>query len=293
LQKTFLQKETQTMILETHKPSGTVRNFVSSISFLQGDATGAAFQRVYQTIIINLETNFAVSPLYDAKAIPVENKSVIWINGMQDIPIMIENKGTTKMYVVGVNSGMLPYLVSLPAYETNNQAVSAEHWASPDIFALRGQLLTCSIQEGFALIEKYFTGLLLKKDVSNLDKILWLNKAIDTHTVDDICLALGVTRKKLREDALHLYGASVKNLQGMIRFNKTLSVIAHNAQGMLSSIHSFYDQSHFIRDFRIRTGMTPIQYKRLCQQFPFIKYTPNFIALQKETFLQFISTSNQ
>jgi AraC-like DNA-binding protein len=281
------------MTLETYKPSDNLRPFVSSISFLQGDGTGAAFQRVYQTIIINLETNFSVSPLYDAKAVPVENKSVIWINGKQDIPIMIENKGITKMYVVGVNSGMLPYLTDLPAYKTNNKAVSAEHWASPDIFALRGQLLTCSVREGFTLIEKYFTSLILKKDISSLDKILWLNKAINTHTVGDICQALGMTRKKLREDALHLYGASVKNLQGMIRFNKTLSVISHNAQEMLSSIHSFYDQSHFIKDFKIRTGMTPIQYKKLCQRFPFIKHTPNFIALQKETFLQFISIHNE
>jgi AraC-like DNA-binding protein len=280
------------MIVETYKPTDTLGHFVSSISFLQGGGTGAAFQRVYQTIIINLETNFLVSPLYEAKAVPVENKSVIWINGKQDIPIMIENKGITKMYVIGVNSGMLPYLTNLPAYETNNKAVSAEHWASPDIFSLREQLLTCSIKEGFTLIEKYFASLLLKKDVSNIDKVLWLNNAINTHTVDDICQTLGVTRKRLREDALHLYGASAKNLQGMIRFNKTLSVIAHNAQEMLSSIHSFYDQSHFIKDFKIRTGMTPIQYKRLCQQFPFIKYTPNFIALQKETFLQFISTHN-
>ena len=38
-----------------------------------------------------------------------------------------------------------------------------------------------------------------------------------------------------------------------------------------------------------RAGITPLQYRRLCQQFPAIRYTPNFLPLEQETFLQFIS----
>ena len=61
----------------------------------------------------------------------------------------------------------------------------------------------------------------------------------------------------------------------------------------LSAIHPYFDQSHFIHDFKARTGITPLQYRRLCQHFPFIRHTPNFIALPQETFLQFISNADR
>jgi hypothetical protein len=70
-----------------------------------------------------------------------------------------------------------------------------------------------------------------------------------------------------------------------------LEKIATSASGSLSSMHDYFDQSHFIHDFKDRTGITPLQYRRLCRQFPFISRTPNFLALSQETFLQFIAGS--
>src|SRR5581483_7964633 len=132
-------------------------------------------------------------------------------------------------------------------------------------------------------------------DFTGLKKVTWLAQAMYTHTVNDICRELGITRKRLRSEAQHYFGDSVKNIQGIIRLNKTLATIAtattkpHRiAAGSLSSLHEYFDQAHFIHDFKARTGITPLQYRRLCQQFPFIAQTPNFIALPRETFLQFI-----
>lgn len=281
------------MQFEFYQPSGFLKNFIHSITYLHGDGTGAAFQRVYQTIIFNLGANFYISPLYDRTAPGVENVSNVWINGKQDIPIMVENRGSTKMYVVGIQGGMLPYLTNLSADTTNNQATSAAVWGDPEIFTLHEELMTSDVQHGFERIDFYFSRRLAKTNLQDIDRLRWLNEAIHTDTIESICQSLGITRKKLREDTLYHYGASAKNLQGMIRFNKTLASIAHHSDKSLSEIDAFYDQAHFSKDFKNRTGMTPLQYKRLCQQYNFIKHTPNFIALKKETFLQFISAHPQ
>jgi AraC-like DNA-binding protein len=278
------------MKLEVYHPQGFLKNVVESITYLSGNGTGVAFQRMYQVIIINLGTNFSVSPLYAAAPKTNEHTDTVWINGKQEAPLMIENHGITEMYVIGMRSGMLPYLADLPALETNDLAVGAEHWTSKEIFNLREQLLASTdIHAGFVLIEKYLTELLLQKDLSNLNKIQWLDKAMNTSTVGEICQSLGVSRKKLRSETQHYFGGSVKNIQGIIRFNETLASIAANDHHSLSSLHDYYDQSHFINDFKARCGITPLQYKKLCQQYPDIKYTPNFIPVQRETFLQFIS----
>jgi AraC-like DNA-binding protein len=277
---------------QVYIPKGDLKDFVESIHYLSGDVigTGVAFPRMHQVIIINLGSNFTTTDVYDISKKEQEVTGTVWINGMHASPFMLGNRGTTAMYAIGLKLGMVPYFANLPASETTDLAVEAEHWTSPEIFNLREQLLACpDVQSGFLIIEKYLLNIVRNRDLSNLEKIKWLGKTIHSQPVNEICRLLGVTRKRLRNEATHYFGSSVKSIQGIIRFNQILATIAGNPHRSLSSLHEYYDQSHFINDFKARTGITPLQYKRLCQQFPDIKYTPNFIPLKKETFLQFIS----
>lgn len=277
------------MTIETHKPNGLLSEFVDSINYLAGDSlgTGVAFPRMHQVIIINMGSNFTVSDLYETKPAVQELSSLVWINGSHDSQFMLGNVGTTAMYAITIKLGMLGFFMDLPASETHDDTVDAINWSSRDIFFLRERLLSCSsIKGGFLLIEQYLHNLIRTRDLSHLEKIKWMNKAIYNKSVNDICHSLGITRKRLRSESHLYFGSSVKNIQGLIRFNQTLATIAKNCNKPLSSLHDFYDQSHFINDFKARTGITPIQYKRLCQEFPHIKYTPNFLAMNRETYLQ-------
>lgn len=250
---------------------------------------GVALQRVYQTIIINKGSNFYTSDLYKNEPAK-EHLPVIWINGRHERPFALENPGKTSMYVIGVKPGMLPYFSKVPVADTNGKTLSAEHWAEPDIFTLRQKLLVCeNIHAGFELVDTYLTARLAGQDLAALPKINYLSKAMPENTVDEICRFLGCTRKKLRADAIYYFGAPVKNMQGIIRFGEHLAAISRAPHQSLSSLHTFYDQAHFINDFKARTGITPSQYRMLCQHYPEIRHTPNFISLSKETFLQFIA----
>lgn len=280
------------MSFQVYVPKGLLKEFVDSIAFISGDVmgSGVAFPRMHQVIIINLGSNFNSSDVYDISKQALEVSETVWINGKHDTPFMLGNKGGMAMYAIGLKLGMLPWFANLPTNETNDQAVGAENWTSREIFNLRLQLLDCTdVNSGFLLIEKYLLNMIRHRDLSNLEKIKWLSHSMYTSSVNDICRTLGVTRKKLSNEATHYFGSPVKSIQGLIRFNQTLARIANSANSSLSSLHEYYDQSHFINDFKARTGITPLQYKRLCRQFPDIKYTPNFIPLKKETFLQFIS----
>jgi len=277
-----------------------LQEFVYSIHFISGkeSGTGVAFPRMHQVIIINLGSHFSSSDIYSPVAPVRETSSAVWVNGKQDDPFLLGNTGVTAMYAIGLKLGMLPYFANLPAIETNNLALGAENWTSREIFDLQEQLLGCSnVTEGFLLIERYLLSFLKGRDFSDLQRVKWLGKSMYTQTVEELCRNLGMTRKRLRSEAQFYFGGSVKNIQGIIRLNRTLATIAaamtggtgNRAEASLSSLHEYFDQSHFIHDFKARTGITPLQYRRLCQQFPFIAKTPNFIALPRETFLQFIS----
>lgn len=277
------------MPITTYIPQGLLKEFVGAIVHLEGMGTGIALQRVYQTIIINIGSNFYTSDLYSDEP-DKEHTPLVWINGQHERPFALDNPGKISMYVIGIRPGMLPYFSKVPVAATNGRALGAEHWADPHIFTLRQQLLKCvDLQAGFEQIDKYFTGLLVGQDISPLPRINYLSKAMPENTVEEICRALGCTRKKLRTDAIHYFGAPVKNMQGIIRFGEHLAAISRDPYQSLSSLHTFYDQAHFINDFKTRTGITPSQYRMLCQHYPEIRHTPNFISMSKETFLQFIA----
>ena len=285
------------MILEDYIPTGPLAEFVDAIHFIGGAqmGTGIAFPRMQQVIIINLGTRFSSSDIYSLTAPVRETGSAVWINGKQDEAFLLGNPGITAMYAIGLKLGMLPFFAGLPAIETSNRTLGAEHWTSPGIFSLQQRLLACpSVSEGFLLIERYLLDLLAaNKDFSSFDRIKWLGRAVYEYPVEEICRLLGMTRKRLRTEAQHYFGGSIKNVQGIIRLNRTLRTIAtaatEKSDRSLSSLHEYFDQAHFIHDFRRRTGITPLQYRRLCRQYPFIARTPNFIALPRETFLQFIT----
>ena len=275
-----------------HTPGGQLKDFIEYIAFLGGYeiGNGIAFQRSNQVIIINVGDQFSVSDVYSPGAERTKVGHSVWINGKQGSPFLLSNKGVTAMYAIGIKLGMLPFVAGLPAIETNDAALSADHWVSMDSSFLREQLMGCAnVNAGFGLIEHYLRKLIGRKDLSAFNKVKWLSEAVPVRRVEDICRSLGVSRKKLRTEGLRYFGGSVREIQGILRFNHTLSMIAREDDRNLSALHSYYDQSHFIRDFKERAGITPLQYRRLCQQFPAIRYTPNFLPMEQETFLQFIS----
>ena len=280
-----------------HQPQGPLQDLIEYIAFLEGYVigNGIAFQRTNQVIIINVGSNFSVADIYAPASTGNEVKETIWINGKQEHSYFLRNPGTTSMYAIGLRLGALPFIAGLPAIETNDSALGAEHWSSAEFFELREKLLACKdVRSGFAMIENFLCDLLARKDLSQLERVKWLSHSLVTHRVEELCRLLGVTRKQLRNEGLRYYGGSVRQIQGILRFNEILGAIARDTDGekssrTLSGLHDYYDQAHFIHDFKQRAGITPMQYRALCRHFPAIRYTPNFLPMDRETFLQFIS----
>lgn len=280
------------MDIQVYIPRGPLKDFIVSIHYLSGSGigTGVALQRLNQVIIFNLGTDFTATDIHTGLARQEARTGSVWVNGKQETPFMLGNAGVTAMYAVTLQVGMLPYFAGMPALETNELAVGVEHWKATGIKEVHGRLMEQQdIQQGFRYIEACLMAHLRGADLSNLDRVRWLGQALYRASVAEIGGTLGMSRKRLREEALYRFGGSIKGLQGIIRFNRTLASIAGDSTQPLSRLHDYYDQSHFISDFKARSQMTPLQYRRLCARFPYIRHTPNFMAMTRETFLQFLA----
>jgi AraC-like DNA-binding protein len=87
----------------------------------------------------------------------------------------------------------------------------------------------------------------------------WL-AASHSPQVDDLVTATGLSRRQVERRCNALYGAPPKLLARKYRALKAaVSLAAHEADTDALIERGFYDQSHFIREVKQFTGLTPVQ----------------------------------
>lgn len=78
--------------------------------------------------------------------------------------------------------------------------------------------------------------------------------------VDDLVAATGLSRRQIERRCNALYGAPPKLLARKYRALKAaVALAAHQADAGALIDRGFYDQSHFIREVKQFTGLTPVQ----------------------------------
>jgi len=79
---------------------------------------------------------------------------------------------------------------------------------------------------------------------------------------DKQCTEFGVSARQLRRLTSQYLGLSPKSYSNILRFQQTLQIM--NTQGSAAIwANSYYDQAHFIREFKNLSGVTPNKFKRL------------------------------
>lgn len=85
----------------------------------------------------------------------------------------------------------------------------------------------------------------------------WLEASLDPH-IDDLANAIGISRRQAERLSNHYFGAPPKYLARMYRALRAANAIANSNSDWQDFIsNAFYDQSHFIREIKYFTGLTP------------------------------------
>jgi len=153
---------------------------------------------------------------------------------------------------------------NIPATEIKNSFVDASLLLGNSVLDLREQLLHCrhDIKKMICLVEDYFLHKFSKEaDVCELTA--YLTKHIEL-PLPSLVQTTGYTHKHV----IHLFkkntGISPKYFQRINRFNKTVhDILSLNGEVNWSDItfkQDFYDQSHFIKEFRHFSGLNPESY---------------------------------
>jgi AraC-like DNA-binding protein len=134
---------------------------------------------------------------------------------------------------------------------------------------LHAQLLeTTATNSRIALIESFLVKRLAlnEKKVSKLDKVATILTSIkkdpEESNISAIASTYGITARYLHKLIYQHTGLSPKSFNKINRFQLSLKLIAKNDQPLTAIAYDcgYFDQSHFIRDFKSFTGVTPSAY---------------------------------
>jgi AraC-like DNA-binding protein len=175
--------------------------------------------------------------------------------------------GNINLIGIRFKPGGISAFTYLPAAILANELIDAEDVLGKDAKQWKGRLLDKQNEkEQVMLLDQLLTQLAKEtgKEWSSCVNAVDIIRQSASISVNVLCDENESYYKKLERDFLKYIGYTPKHYHRIVRFNRALRQMALDDDSLtvLSYDNAYYDQSHFIRDFRQFTGTTPKKFKK-------------------------------
>ena len=173
-----------------------------------------------------------------------------------------------KTGVIGVRFkpyGAFPFL-GLPMNEFTNQILSPSDLCSPHFYELTQRIgLAKDNRERITILKTFFQRKLQKEPDGMLAEVVrYMNNASSPITVRNISKRFNTTERSLQRKFEERVGLSPKQFAKIVRFGRALKMLQTDCGLSLTEIaqdSGYFDQSHFIHDFKGFAAITPSDYR--------------------------------
>lgn len=187
-----------------------------------------------------------------------------YILGPRNRPFFVEQNGSIEMVGVRFRHGGLAPFISMPVSILINEVIQAENVMGNEINELTFQLFESDRHtSGINLIQTFLANK-IHNDVGTRQALQLISWVKESGSLPLNCLSerTGVHYKKLERIFSQYTGYNPKNFTRVIRFYSALRQMK-TKQLSLTDIGlngGYYDQPHFIRDFKAFTGKSPSEF---------------------------------
>ena len=187
-----------------------------------------------------------------------------YLLGPRNRPFYVQQNQLVDAVGVRFRHGGVASFISAPANILKNKVVGADEIFGDEINDLTDQVYESNSGcDSATLIQNFLTNRIYNESDTRLTmQLISRVKEAETLTLHRVSEATGVHYKKMERLFSRYTGYNPKNFTRVIRFYKTLKEM-HSKPASLTGIGlkgGYYDQPHFIREFKAFTGTTPSQF---------------------------------
>lgn len=264
-----------TKTADTYFPKGEIEGtLINSIWRLSDDDTNIRKEVILPKGTVEIIFNFSDKINYYNPSLEIETRlPSVFINGVNFKPFELTKTGHQEFVGIQMNSVGLKLLFNVSVAEINDRVYKGES-ICPDLGILSDKLFCCStFSEQYGILLAWIRSKLSAyKELYSIHRARRLLELKNIHnaTVKKVCKQLCLSDRQLRRFSIDWVGM---NTEDFIQYNKYLRSLhlLHNSQFSLTDIGliaGYYDQSHFIREFKAYTNMTPGQYRDKNAEYP-------------------------
>jgi AraC-like DNA-binding protein len=260
----------RTMLLRTHIPGFPLDQFIDTFIYYEGYHPGHSIDRFLPDGNTEIIIDFDDRPqhIYDNYTLrEIQACHQVWASGVRTEFITIPSGKHAAMFIISFKKGMAYPFFPLPMNEMADRVVDAELLWGNDFAFLRERLLeTKGIDLKFRAAESFLLKHFQGKLVSNPAVAYALGEILlqpDQISLARLSQNIGYSQKHFIDMFRKQVGIAPKPYLKIIRFQKAIAEIEQRREVNWTGISQdcgFYDQAHFINDFKFFSGFTPEEY---------------------------------
>lgn len=186
---------------------------------------------------------------------------------------IIELDKTNKIHFISIRfkSGRFRHFTSIDFKQLNNNFISTyDLWKNDSKLLIKKIYNANSINHKLEIIDSFLTTCLkkhLKKKSEEMDKILdFLYYNFNAISIKELSLKYNLSERQLERSFKTHYGISPKKFQVLSRFQNIVKTnLLERNKNYIHSLfdNGYFDQSHFIKEFKKLTNQTPLEYFKI------------------------------
>lgn len=251
-------------------PSFPLSQFIAGFTYYKGFTTNHTIDRYLPNGNVEIIINLTNKPkyIYNNQTLTTSKEyKKLWIAGVREQFISIPSGNGAEMFIIEFKKGMAHSFLGMPLTEIAGRVVEGDLILNDVFLEMRECLLNQSTAAAmFAIAESMLYKQFRNKLAANpfidfaVASILMNPAAI---TIKNIADKAGYSSKHLINMFSNHVGVNPKSFLRIIRFQKAIQDIETMGNiNWVSLAHDcgYYDQAHFISNFKEFSGFTPVEY---------------------------------
>ena len=192
------------------------------------------------------------------------------VTGLMDGYRVFQNTAHTGTVLVVFHEAGAAQFFTNPVNELFRQSLSLEHLFSAAVLDETRERLSAagSDQDRIAVIEALLLAQLrdIPADLMVYKALQLIHHSKGTIRITELAQKLNTSQSPLEKRFRKIVGASPKKFASIVRVKNVISALDQGDQNAAAFLAGYYDQAHFIKDFKTFTADTPEQYLKALRQ---------------------------